>query len=228
MAFGLQRSGLYYTMVNTHLAAEEAAYIVEDCGARTLITSSALAPLAAALVPLTPAIELRLMAGATHVAAGPHVLRRVRRRVPGRAAGRRGRGLPDALLVGHDRPPQGRAPAAERASPSAPTPPSPPCSGASWASATGDVYLSPAPLYHSAPLVWSMTAQRMGGTVVVMEHFDPERVPGAHRGARGDPRPVRPHHVRPHAQAARRRSAPRTTCPRCARSCTRPHPARPR
>ena len=28
VAFGLQRSGLYYTMVNTHLAAEEAAYIV--------------------------------------------------------------------------------------------------------------------------------------------------------------------------------------------------------
>ena len=43
VAFGLQRSGLYYTMVNTHLAAEEAAYIVQDCGARTLITSSALA-----------------------------------------------------------------------------------------------------------------------------------------------------------------------------------------
>jgi fatty-acyl-CoA synthase len=39
----------------------------------------------------------------------------------------------------------------------------------------GDVYLSPAPLYHSAPLVWSMTAQRMGGTVVVMERFDPEQ-----------------------------------------------------
>ena len=37
------------------------------------------------------------------------------------------------------------------------------------------MYLSPAPLYHSAPLVWSMTAQRLGGTVVVMEHFDPER-----------------------------------------------------
>jgi acyl-CoA synthetase (AMP-forming)/AMP-acid ligase II len=39
--------------------------------------------------------------------------------------------------------------------------------------ADGDVYLSPAPLYHSAPLVWSMTAQRLGGTVVVMERFDP-------------------------------------------------------
>ena len=38
----------------------------------------------------------------------------------------------------------------------------------------GDVYLSPAPLYHSAPLVWSMTVQRLGGTVVVMERYDPE------------------------------------------------------
>ncbi|MXP10676.1 acyl-CoA synthetase [Pseudoblastomonas halimionae] len=37
------------------------------------------------------------------------------------------------------------------------------------------VYLSPAPLYHAAPLRWSMTIQRLGGTVVVMEKFDPER-----------------------------------------------------
>ena len=44
MAFALQRSGLYYTMVNTHLAPDEAAYIVVDCGAHTLITSAALRP----------------------------------------------------------------------------------------------------------------------------------------------------------------------------------------
>ncbi|QZD91466.1 acyl-CoA synthetase [Qipengyuania xiapuensis] len=36
------------------------------------------------------------------------------------------------------------------------------------------VYLSPAPLYHAAPLGWCTTAQRLGGTVVVMEHFDPK------------------------------------------------------
>jgi acyl-CoA synthetase (AMP-forming)/AMP-acid ligase II len=35
------------------------------------------------------------------------------------------------------------------------------------------VYLCPAPLYHSAPLVWSMSLQRYGATVVVMERFDP-------------------------------------------------------
>jgi acyl-CoA synthetase (AMP-forming)/AMP-acid ligase II len=38
----------------------------------------------------------------------------------------------------------------------------------------GDVYLNPAPLYHASPLAWSMTAQRLGGTVVVMERFDPD------------------------------------------------------
>jgi acyl-CoA synthetase (AMP-forming)/AMP-acid ligase II len=35
------------------------------------------------------------------------------------------------------------------------------------------VYLSPAPLYHSAPLRFTMAVHRLGGTVVVMEHFDP-------------------------------------------------------
>jgi acyl-CoA synthetase (AMP-forming)/AMP-acid ligase II len=39
----------------------------------------------------------------------------------------------------------------------------------------GSVYLSPAPLYHSAPLVYCMSMLRLGATVVVMEHFDPTR-----------------------------------------------------
>jgi len=34
------------------------------------------------------------------------------------------------------------------------------------------VYLCPAPLYHSAPVGWSLVTQRHGGTVVVMERFD--------------------------------------------------------
>jgi len=36
------------------------------------------------------------------------------------------------------------------------------------------VYLSPAPLYHSAPLRFNMAVQRLGGTSIIMEHFDPE------------------------------------------------------
>jgi acyl-CoA synthetase (AMP-forming)/AMP-acid ligase II len=35
------------------------------------------------------------------------------------------------------------------------------------------VYLSPAPLYHAAPAGWTTGTQRLGGTAVVMERFDP-------------------------------------------------------
>ena len=34
------------------------------------------------------------------------------------------------------------------------------------------IYLSPAPMYHAAPLAFSVNVQRFGGTVVIMEHFD--------------------------------------------------------
>ena len=36
------------------------------------------------------------------------------------------------------------------------------------------VYLSPAPLYHAAPLRFCMSVHQVGGTVIVMERFDPE------------------------------------------------------
>jgi acyl-CoA synthetase (AMP-forming)/AMP-acid ligase II len=35
------------------------------------------------------------------------------------------------------------------------------------------VYLCPAPLYHAAPLRFSLDVHRLGGTVVVMDHWDP-------------------------------------------------------
>jgi acyl-CoA synthetase (AMP-forming)/AMP-acid ligase II len=36
------------------------------------------------------------------------------------------------------------------------------------------VYLSPAPLYHAAPLRFTMAAAALGGTAVIMEKFEPE------------------------------------------------------
>ncbi|HAH10781.1 MAG TPA: acyl-CoA synthetase, partial [Alphaproteobacteria bacterium] len=38
-----------------------------------------------------------------------------------------------------------------------------------------DIYLSPAPLYHAAPLRYVMAMHRLGGTTVIMEHFDAEQ-----------------------------------------------------
>jgi long-chain acyl-CoA synthetase len=36
------------------------------------------------------------------------------------------------------------------------------------------VYLSPAPLYHTAPLAYTTSTHRLGGTVIVMPRFEPE------------------------------------------------------
>src|SRR5207248_782648 len=35
------------------------------------------------------------------------------------------------------------------------------------------VYLSPAPVYHAAPLGFCLATQSLGGTVALMAHFDP-------------------------------------------------------
>ena len=65
-----------------------------------------------------------------------------------------------------------------------------------------DVYLSPAPLYHTAPVVFSSMAHRVGGTVVVLERWDPDRVPRGHRALPRHHRAVRADDVRATAQAA--------------------------
>ncbi len=36
------------------------------------------------------------------------------------------------------------------------------------------IYLSPAPLYHAAPLRFNMSVMKLGGTSVIMENFDAE------------------------------------------------------
>jgi acyl-CoA synthetase (AMP-forming)/AMP-acid ligase II len=46
------------------------------------------------------------------------------------------------------------------------------------------IYLSPAPLYHAAPLRFNMMAITLGGTSIIMEHFDAEeflKLVGKHR-----------------------------------------------
>ena len=63
VVWAAQRSGLFYTPVNWHLSAAEAAYIVADCGARLLVASSELEELAAVAAASAPALEGRLTVG---------------------------------------------------------------------------------------------------------------------------------------------------------------------
>src|SRR5581483_782676 len=166
------RSGLVITPVNRYLTAAEAGFIVADCGARALVTSAALAGTASGLAPLAPGCEIRLMVDG--VAAGFDSYEEAVARFPGSA-------LPDERLgdfmlyssgttgrpKGIRRPPNDHRPAADGLGLLA-------LISRLFAIDRETVYLSPAPLYHSAPLGFTTAVQALGGTVVMMERFVPE------------------------------------------------------
>src|SRR5260370_264896 len=64
VAWAAQRSGLYYTAVNTHLRPGEVQYVLDDCGAVAVIASQALAEVVAA--PLVFSMSMHRL-GATAV-----------------------------------------------------------------------------------------------------------------------------------------------------------------
>ncbi len=51
ICWGAQRAGLYFTAISYRLSADEVQYIVNDCGARVLITSAHLESTFDALLP---------------------------------------------------------------------------------------------------------------------------------------------------------------------------------
>ena len=169
LCWAAQRTGLYYTPVNTHLAADEAAYIVNDCGARVLLVSSALPELAAALAGKTPRVEHRLMLGAS--ARGHERYEDVVDRQPAEPVPDEQEGAPMLYSSGTTGRPKGVIP--PRLDVPFGTPPVVAELNRQLYGFDGDsVYLSPAPLYHSAPLNYCMMVHRLGGTAVVMERFD--------------------------------------------------------
>ena len=198
---------LYYTGASTRLTPDELSYIVDDCGAKAFISSARTWPTwPPATIADTPKVETRLMVdGAVD---GFDVLRGRRGRGIARARRRPAGGHRHALQLGHDRAAQGRRRCrcpARRSAPSRRVR----CVAEGLLGFGEDmVYLNPAPLYHAAPLRFTMAVHRVGGTAVVMEHFDPAEALAADRGARDHPQPVGADHVHPHAQAARRGAGP--------------------
>ncbi len=167
-----RRAGLYYALINTHLTAAEAAYIVADSGARAVIgsraTRSVCADLGGHLGDALPA--LRLIADEDMDGW---------QRYPECVADRPGTAVVDEregdLLqysAGTTGRPKGIVRRLTHVTPAeAPLLLTPLFDRVGI---TGDsVYLTPAPLYHTAPAYWSMTAQSLGATAVVLEKFDP-------------------------------------------------------
>ena len=171
IVWGSQRAGTMMVPISTRLTAPEICYILRDAGAKFLLTTRKFDGVAADIRRDCPDVALLVVGGEGDedydglLAAQP--ADPISDQAPGQymlySSGTTGR-------------PKGVKPA-------------PPADGDILAAnplmalaimgagmpADGSmVYLSPAPLYHAAPLGWGTTAQRLGGTVVVMEKFDPE------------------------------------------------------
>jgi long-chain acyl-CoA synthetase len=165
-----QRAGLYYVPVNWHLTAEEVEYLITDSESSGILGSETFRPLLEAvgghLAP--PGLQVVLAAGP----AGRRAWQPPSEVDPSESPER------DGAVMFYSSGTTGRPKGIRR-----------PLSGQPFGAGSfldrlladrygfgpQTVYLSPAPLYHAAPLGWSMATHRLGGTVVVMDHFDPER-----------------------------------------------------
>ena len=175
VAWAAQRSGLYYTAINRHLRAGEVQYVLDDCGAAALVTSDAMADVVSSLD--LSRIGVRVSAGAALAGFEGYedvVAAESSAPLDDECEGRE-------MLYSSGT--TGRPKGVRKPLPGTPLgdPAAPPVQiardllGADVGNdrAQDVVYLSPAPLYHSAPLVFTMSWQRRGATVVVMEKFDP-------------------------------------------------------
>jgi acyl-CoA synthetase (AMP-forming)/AMP-acid ligase II len=172
VCWAAQRSGYYFTPVNYHFTADEVAYILENCDAKAVVTSAALGAVVADLAAVAPpTVDTRLVVGGDVagyeryddlVGAAPTTP--LAEELEGHAmmysSGTTGR--PKGIKYPLERKPVGS--------------PAPALAGFQTAYGIGEdtVYLSPAPMYHAAPLQFCIGVTRFGGTNVIMESFDAE------------------------------------------------------
>src|SRR5689334_18649042 len=169
-----ERSGLYFTCVNSYLTPSELAYILDNSQSRVLITSVAKLPTAREALKACPNVELCIVADGETESERIVGLRDATHGLPKTP-------IPDecigtAMLYSSGT--TGRPKGILR-----PLPEQPPTQQLPifdflqklWHYREGMIYLSPAPLYHSAPQAAVNLTIRMGGTAIIMESFDPER-----------------------------------------------------
>ncbi|HEY0328943.1 MAG TPA: acyl-CoA synthetase [Rhodopseudomonas sp.] len=172
ICWAAQRCGLYYTAISRYLTPDEIGYIVRDCGARIVITSAMGTDTLAPLLGELPGVLFFSVDDAEPGFRGWREARAAQPTTP----------IADQI-AGHDMlyssGTTGRPKGIKRAFENAPIEQPNPflrilCAGMCGMSADS-IYLSPAPLYHAAPLRFNMMAITLGGTSIIMETFEPEQ-----------------------------------------------------
>lgn len=169
LTWGAQRSGLRYVCVSSRLTQDETDYILSNSGAKMLVVSASLADSA---LKLTTQIKRFSLGG--DITGWPRI-EEAMAEFPAEPISDERAGVDMLYSSGTTGQPKGVR---------VPLPEDPDIAGnntlvglaqAAFGIGEHSIYLSPAPLYHAAPLRWSMTVQKLGGTVVLMQKFDPER-----------------------------------------------------
>lgn len=168
------RSGMYFTAINHHLTAEETNYILADANAQVVFTGASVAATLERSGEITALATPghRIVWGGERPGFDSYETILARTAATPRIDQPRGTDmLYSSGTTGHPKGiqtplPQGQVDEV----PDSYTAVFAPMYGFS----ENSVYLSPAPLYHAAPLRYCGTTNSVGGTVVFLDHFDPE------------------------------------------------------
>lgn len=170
-----ERAGLYYTCINSFLTADELAYILDNSESQILITSMSKLEVAIDAVAKSSNVRKVLVvdADANKLPDGFEDYATTCQRFPATPIDNERLGTSMLYSSGTTGRPKGII---------RPLPEQPPADalpmydflGQLWHYREDMIYLSPAPLYHSAPQAAVNLTIRHGGTVIIMERFDPE------------------------------------------------------
>jgi len=163
------RSGLYLTTINQYLTDEEAGYILDDCGAQVIVSSHYLAEVASELKPFAPNCHTWLMVDGA--ASGYESYETAIAEYPAKQLDDEPAGQFMLYSSGTTGRPKGILRPLSKKGISDDVGPVGTLQKNLWQVNADSIYLSPAPLYHSAPLSFCTGIQANGGTVIMMPRF---------------------------------------------------------